>query len=640
MDIVTIDLETYYSREYSLSKMTTEAYVRDPRFEVIGVGVKFNGHPTDTYSGGNVGKFLKSLDYKDKAILCHNTAFDGLILAHHFGIQPKFWLDTLSMARPKHAQTIGVSLKALASHYKLGQKGTEVVNALGKRRADFTTYEMASYMDYCRNDVDLTYELFQCLRKGFPASEAQLIDLTIRMYTNPTLEIDSALLEDHLTKVIERKEALLAKVAGEAGKAALMSNPQFAKLLEKLGAPVPMKTSPTTGKSTYAFSKTDEGFLALQEHPDERVQALVAARLGVKSTLEETRTQALIGVAGRGPLPIMLNYYGAHTGRFSGGDKMNLQNLPRGGTLRKALRAPKGKVLIACDSAQIEARVVAWVAGQADLVQAFREKRDVYSEFASEVYGRKVDRKRKEIGPDGKPFAPDEVEGFVGKTCVLGLGYGMGYVKFAITLALGQGGIRVNIDDAEAKRIVYLYRNKNAMIPQLWNRCGALLHSIVRGEKVVIVPHLPDMYTTAEGIHLPNGMTIRYPHLAAYGADGFAYVSDQRSFRAVAAARVMGEASSRGAIIPGLTRIYGGKIVENIVQALARIVVADQMRAIARRYQVVLQVHDEVVIVCDENEAEEAKAFVVDAMSTPPSWAPDLPIACEAHIGYTYGDVK
>ena len=144
MDIVTIDMETYYSRDYSLSKMTTEAYVRDPRFEVIGVGVKFNDHPTDTYSGSNVGKFLKSLDYKDKAILCHNTAFDGLILTHHFGIQPKFWLDTLSMARPKHAQTIGVSLKALASHYKLGQKGTEVVNALGKRRADFTLHELAA----------------------------------------------------------------------------------------------------------------------------------------------------------------------------------------------------------------------------------------------------------------------------------------------------------------------------------------------------------------------------------------------------------------------------------------------------------------------------------------------------------------
>lgn len=637
MDIVTIDFETYYSREYSLSKMTTEAYVRDPRFEVIGVGVKFNNHPTDTYSGGNIGRFLKSLDYSDKAILCHNTAFDGLILTHHFGIQPKFWMDTLSMARPKHAQTIGVSLKALASHYKLGQKGTEVINALGKRRAGFTSDEISAYMDYCRNDVDLTYELFQCLRKGFPADEAKLIDLTIRMYTDPTLEIDRALLDTHLAQVIERKDKLLAKIT--ASKADIMSNAKFALWLEALGVEAPMKTSPTTGKSTYAFSKTDADFLALQAHPDERVQALVAARLGVKSTLEETRTQALIGVAERGPLPIMLNYYGAHTGRFSGGDKMNLQNLPRGGTLRKALRAPKGKVLVACDSAQIEARVVAWVAGQHDLVQSFREKRDVYSEFATEVYGRKVDRKRREIGPDGKEFYPDVVEGFVGKTCVLGLGYGMGHDKFAKTLALGQGGIRVNIDAAEAKRIVYLYRNKNAMIPQLWNRCGSLLHSIVRGEKVVIVPHLPSMYTTEEGIRLPNGMMIRYPHLAAYGADGFAYVSDQRAFRAIAAARIM-DGPPTGAIVPGLTRIYGGKVVENIVQALARIVVADQMRIIARRYQVVLQVHDEVVIVCDEKEAEEAKAFVISAMSTPPAWAPDLPIACEAHIGDSYGSCK
>lgn len=315
MDIVTIDFETYYDKEYSLSKMTTEAYIRDPRFEVIGVGVKVNDHPTDFYSGSDPGRFLKSLDYRDKAILCHNTAFDGFILSHHFGIRPKFWMDTMSMARPAHAMTSGVSLKALASFYSLGAKGDEVVNALGKRRADFSEQDMARYASYCVNDVDLTYQLFLRLRKGFPAIELRIIDLTLRMFTEPEIELNRAVLERYLAAVIARKEELLNAVEG-VDKADLMSNPKMAQLLTQLNVIPPTKISARTGKETLAFGKTDKAFLDLLDHPDERVQTLVAARLGVKSTLAETRATSLIGVSERGRLPIMLNYYGAHTGRF------------------------------------------------------------------------------------------------------------------------------------------------------------------------------------------------------------------------------------------------------------------------------------------------------------------------------------
>ena len=392
MDIVTIDFETYYAKDYTLSKMTTEAYVRDPRFEVIGVGVKVNSHPTDWYSGENPGRFLKSLSYKDKAILCHNTAFDGAILSWHFGIQPKLWLDTLSMARPLHNVSVGGSLKNLVSYYGLGAKGDEVINALGKRRADFSPEELKRYASYCVNDVELTYQLFQKMKGNFTAEELRVIDITMRMYTDPTIELDQPMLQQHLDEVMDRKSNLVAELGlhctEEEAKAILMSNEKFARFLETVGVEPPLKMSLKTNKVAYAFSKTDKSFTDLLEHADPRVQNAVAARLGVKSTIEQSRTQSLLGVAERGKWPIMLNYYGAHTGRFSGGDKMNLQNLPRGGTLRKSLCAPKGKVLIACDSSQIEARMVAWVSDQHDLLQAFREGRDVYSEFASEVYGR------------------------------------------------------------------------------------------------------------------------------------------------------------------------------------------------------------------------------------------------------------
>lgn len=623
MDIVTIDFETYYDRDYSLSKMTTEAYVRSPDFEIIGVGIKVNNYPTDWYSGDNPGRFLKSLDYRDKAILCHNTAFDGAILSWHFGIRPKLWLDTLSMARPYHNLTVGGSLAALATYYELGQKGTEVVNALGKRKADFSADEMKAYAEYCKNDVEITKKLFDKLAKGFPASEIMVIDQTMRMYTEPVIELDVPLLEKHLEEVKARKRGLLndlglSGISDEAITKMLMSNDIFSKYLQNLGIDPPTKISAKTGKTSWAFSKTDKAFTDLLDHPDERVQSVVSARLGVKSTLEETRTNALIGVSQRGALPIMLNYYGAHTGRFSGGDKLNLQNLPSRGntTIKRALKAPEGHVLVACDSSQIEARMVAWMAGQQDLVDAFAQKRDVYSEFASEVYGRPITR-------------ADKVERFVGKTCVLGLGYGMGAEKFRRTLEIGQAGISVKIDINEAERIVRLYRSKNHKIVELWNRCNNALTQMMQGGNGDLGRGIT---FDNQGILLPSKFRIVYPALRQ-SSNGFEYISDARSYRKAIRDRV-----TTGTMDVSWTRIYGGKVTENLIQALASIVIRNQMAAIGRQYKVVFQVHDEIIILAPEAQADVAEQALIQVMSTPPSWAPDLPVACESGKATNYGD--
>ena len=624
MRIITIDFETYYSREYSLSKMTTESYIRDPRFEVIGVGIKVDDNPPDWYSGDNVGRFLNSLDYSKDAIVAHNTVFDGAILSWVYGIKPKFWFDTLSMARPFHHSTVGGSLKALANHYNLGQKGDEVIQALGKNRKDFSPQELERYADYCLQDINLTYKLYQKLRSKVPVSELMIIDQTIRMYTEPSIMLDRKVLEQHLYKVREDKKKLIESLAlkgvsEERVKKALMSNQIFAKILETVGVEAPMKISLRTGKETYAFAKTDKEFTALLEHPNPKVQALVAARLGTKSTIEETRTENLIKVSDRGSLPILLNYYGAHTGRFSGGDKLNLQNLPRNGAIRKAITVPEGKVLVACDSSQIEARMVAYIAGQDDLVQAFREGRDVYSEFATEVYGKRVTK-------------ADKIERFVGKTCILGLGYGMGHVKFRATLALGQGGIAVDIDENEARRIVNLYRQKNHKIVSLWHSCGHALTGMIAGSSGNICELLP---YNKDGITLPNGLKIKY-HALRNTSNGFEYIADARTFRKLAQKRILtGEQQKID-----WTRIYGGKVTENVVQALARIVVAEQMASIGQSYRVAFQVHDEVIITTRENDLTNARQLVEKQMSTPPSWAKDLPVACESGVGYNYGEAK
>ena len=616
MKYITLDFETYYSKEFSLSKMTTEAYIRNPQFEVIGFSYKINTEPAKwvTGSNGEIAMALEELDIPSHYLICHNMAFDGAILAWRYGIYPKYYLDTLSMARPITGLTVGGSLSALAKKYGIGQKGTEVINALGKRRSDFEPGDLAKYGDYCNNDVELTWTLYNILKKDNPPKELYIQDLMLRMFTDPVLKLDRDVLIAHLNSVQDKKAKLMERIDLSIGRDALMSNPQFAEVLKKLGVEPPVKTSLRTNKEAYAFSKTDYEFKALLEHPNTAVQAVVAARLGIKSTLEETRTESFLGIADRGALPILLNYWGAHTGRASGGDKMNLQNLPRGGALRRSIKVPENHVLVAVDSAQIEARVVAWLAGQEDLLVDFRNSVDIYSKFASIVYGKPVTK-------------ADKVERFVGKTCILGLGYGMGPDKFQGTLKIGQGGISVDMDAGEAKQTVNTYRTKYAMIAELWKDAQKALDKMAQGYETTFGVGI-ELRCTPEGIHLPNGTMIRYPELSKSG-DGCEYKGRY-----------------------GPVKIYGGKVVENVVQALARIVVFDQMAKIDIemrkndnpsadcRYKVALTVHDEVVCVVPKSAANWALEFMTTTMSVPPKWCANLPVSCEGDIGQNYADAK
>ena len=613
--IVTLDFETYYDKDYSLKKLTTESYIRDERFEVIGVAVKVDDHPVDWFSGSmeETKKWLSALSWQDYYLLCHNTAFDGAILNWHFGIKPKFYLDTLSMSRPITGLSVGGSLAALAEFYNIGKKGKEVIDALGKRRADFTSNDLEQYGNYCKNDTQLTYQLFNILKNDIPKKELYIIDLMIRMFTDPVLELSTDMLEQHLKKVQDKKELLMTRIDQSIGRDALMSNPKFAEVLKKLGVEPPTKISARTGKESYAFGKTDQAFKALLDHEDERVQAVVSARLGIKSTLEETRTASFIGISQRGALPILLNYYGAHTGRASGGDKINLQNLPRGGELRRSIRSPKGHLLVASDSAQIEARVVAWLAGETSLVEDFRKNVDIYSKFASEVYGYAV---KKETNP---------TERFVGKTCILGLGYGMGAEKFKGTLKIGVGGISVDLPLSEAQRVVKLYRDSYPYIAKLWKQGQEALEAMIAGHEYELGEAIK-LKCSGNKIWLPNGMFINYPNLRKAGNE---FLYDSRY---------------------GANKIYGGKVIENVVQALARIVVFDQMAKIdqefrkldtsARRHKVCLTVHDEIVAVVPKDCVEEAMHFMGAIMLQTPSWCSDLPVSFEADSGESYGDCK
>lgn len=614
MMLVTIDFETFYSKEVSLTKMTTEEYINHPQFHVIGMGIKRNGEKTKWVAGEEaVHAELVLIDWQDAALLCHNTMFDGAILAWRFGIRPAMYLDTLCMARALHGVNAGGSLAALAERYGIGKKGTEVVNAIGKRYEDFSPEELARYGEYCVNDTDLTFALLEKLGHGFPEDEATLIDMTIRMFTSPVFLLDEDMLLYKLEELRKQKQELLGDLMGELGcpdeesvRKKLSSNPQFAEILRQRGVTVPMKTSPATGRETYAFAKNDEGFIALTEHEDPIVQQLCAVRLGTKSTLEESRIERFLQVGSRnaGMLPVPLKYYGAHTGRWSGSEGVNFQNLPSRDKNKKALKnavvPPLGHKVINCDSSQIEARVLAWLAGQADVVQQFSDKRDVYSEFATKVYGRLISK-------------ANPTERFVGKTCVLGLGYGTGAKKLRHTLATTPPG--AHLPEEECKRIVDLYRHTNDKIVALWRACDQAIRDMLAGG---FKPYHLDMHKLIliepQGVKLPNGLYIRYPNLRMTEDGRMVY--DSRK---------------------GLVNLWGGAMVENIVQALARIVVGQQMIWIGRHYRVALTVHDAAVIVVPDSELSDAMEYVTLCMSTPPAWAQGLPVACEAKSGATYG---
>lgn len=606
MNLLTLDFETYYSADFSLTKLTTEEYIRDPRFEIIGVAVKRGEEKTRFFSGTHEAlrsKLVAEYDWADSMVVAHNAMFDAAILNWVLDIRPKAIADTLSMARAIHGIEVGNSLAKLSAYYELGEKGTEVVNAKGLRRDDFPVEQLKAYARYCVQDVDLTYQLFLTLLPNFKKSELRLIDTTIRMFTEPVLELDTSLVTEHLANVRERKAKLLEDAG--ATRDDLMSNPKFAELLRNFGVEPPTKISPTTGKETLALAKNDEEFKALAEHPDDRVQALVSARLGNKTTLEETRAERFLGIASRGLIPVPLSYYAAHTGRWGGADKLNFQNLPSRGEnankLKLSILAPKGHVIIDSDSSQIEARVLAWFAGQDDLVAAFAAQEDVYKKMASAIYGK-----------DEADI--DTGERFVGKTTILGSGYGMGAAKFQAQLKM----FGVDIDADEAQRIVDVYRSTYPKIPELWWAGSSLIESMSKGkfkkwgrDGVISVD--------AGGILLPNGLYQRYPELKRMKDDKgkIQYVYKSRR---------------------GFTKIYGGKLTENICQALARCIIGEQMLRISKRYKVVLTVHDAVACIAPEAQAEEAMAYVMECMRYVPDWAEGIPLNCEAGYGRSYGD--
>ena len=602
MQVMVLDFESFYSKTYSLSKLTTEEYINGEHFEVIGVGIKLGDAPTKWHTGDRVEitNILKRYNWNDIALVAHNCFFDASILSLYFGIFPAKYIDTLSMSRAVHGISVGGSLAKLATHYGLGEKGTEVVDAMGKHRADFTKQELDAYGSYCINDVELTYNLIKKLRPHFTITEMELIDLTIRMGVVPRLELDTLVLESHLYEVKKVKERLMDSI--DADKEDIMSNKRFAELLEAQGVEPPMKLSLRTGKMTYAFAKTDENLKELLEHPNLIVQALVATRLGVKSTIEETRTERFIGIANRiDGLPIPLNYYGAATGRWSAGSgqKVNFQNLPRGSKLKEAIVAPKGYVIVGTDLSNIELRVGMWLAGEKEALKILSDGGDLYKSFASMVFNVAYDD-------------VDKDQRFIGKQSQLSLIFGVGSVKLRSAIKALSGK---DLGEVEAKRIVDLYRATYTGVTSLWKVCNEAIKCIAEDREFTFGTDGILKVEGKAGVKFPSGLYMQYPQLAN--------VVDPTT----------GEQGYKYRLRNGWDKLYGGKLTNNLVQGLARCILGEAMVRVSKRYDIVVSIHDALYILAPEAEAEEALEFLIKEMTTPPAWLEGCPLAAEG--GYS-----
>jgi len=598
MDTLAFDFETYYDPAgYSLSKMTSTEYIRDSRFQAICCSFKFNDQPTHLAWGEDIGKAFNHYGTNVRAI-CHNAQFDCAIAATHYKWFPDEITDTLGLARSQ-LRLNSYSLNSVAKHLGFGEKLDGLSVSKGKRLEELQDYERDILGEYCIRDIELTKRVYDLLIQKFPKFEFLLLQWTIKAVTTPMLAVDYKMLDQYVVELDERREQML-KDAGITIEV-IMSNPKFAEALRNLGVEPPMKTSPRTGKPTYAFSKQDKGITDLLSYPDVKVQAIVTARLKLKSTIEQTRAERLSAIGKTGLLPVPLIYYGAHTGRMSGGGGINLQNLTRGSKLRKGIIAPPGKALVVGDSSQIEARALAYVAGQKDLMQVFRDGLDPYCDMASFIYGRTITKS-------------DENERWLGKVTVLGAGYGMSAKTFFEFLRTQ--GKPLTMDMCE--RAINAYRKKNDRIVQFWDTCDKSLPMMVEGLERPLSAEVHVM-TGKNTITLPTGLPLFYPDLS--------YSSSERRYSYAA----------RG---EGRSGIYGGLITENIVQALARHIVMEQLLIVHQRFPVALTVHDELVAVVDEKDAEEARDYIETVMSTPPKWWVDLPVKAEVKFGTVYGEIK
>ena len=684
MRLVAIDFESFFSTKdgYTLTKMGPISYIRDSRFSAQLMSYIVTDASTMTYDRVRVAEHdnipavlaALKLDAPDVVTVAHNgNGFDFLILSEIYHVVPRIAIDTMCMERWTGVSRIqNESLKSMAKFFQCGEKVEGTVISDGRKwPEDFTPDERTAFIQYCRNDTEQCFLSFKAMLPFVTADALLFSSITAKMACNPVLRLDDDMLtaylnelSDKVTKERNEINKMFMFKSDEDFLKAIRSSASFVKMLELLGRKPPMKYSvaksetkrkklEAEGKTnlseedyavyTPALAKSDLDFMAMASDADERVALLVRTRLENNSSIQRSRAETFHALAKSGrPMPVMLNAFKAHTSRYTAGnsegssDKLNLQNLskrdPSQLTLRKAVQAPEGMSLVACDSSQIEARILAYVANETELVDAFRRGADPYADLAEKIFQIPSEKIHK-----GAKSGDKKLKAYrnVGKTGILSAGYGVGWRKYADTLL--RQGVRLSSDIDQHYEMAHhahnVYRASNPNIVTFWDTCQTVIKAMYLGysgefggpnDNIFQYSVAPicgrDDVPTIIG---PNKYTLRYFKLSCE-------VSEKNNREEYYYTRVKGKSELK-------TKIYGGALAENLCQYLAFALLQWQAcRMTEQGIRLIANIHDSFLAICPEDEAEHTKSVMESCMSSVPDWLGDFPVACEAEIGKDY----
>lgn len=669
-DVLVLDFETYFDEEYTLKDTATIEFVMDKRFEAVSLAdTQMNAaypfadyeaatHFSYTESGVLARlKYLQTLygeNFERATVVIANTKFDATVLAKRYGIYCPYVVDVIGIARTLNSrQRHGIH--TLTEQHGLIAKGdtTQFKGATFRTRfrkpkgrgnkapvqvPKITDELLAKLREYNVNDNLREWELFTILLPMLsnPAVELRLMKHTLDLYLKPTMRCDF----EHGEKLASAMQARLDRLIPEGMTPEDISgNISFENALvtalEAAGDRPQQyykvcKPTKNNNGMMLAIAKDDPERELLEKHPDERVRKLMAARGGIKSWPNHiARVRSIMAVARAcdGMMPVPLRYWGAHTGRWSGDDGLNFQNLSKQGdpllvAMRGLIVADEGSVLVIVDEAQIEARVLPWLAGQDDLVEAFRRNADPYIALASKMFGFKVRKpKRKGAFIEAVEDRMEKARNF-GKIGVLGCGYGMGAGR-AVDYAATQ--FKVVMDESTAKKLVDLYRAENPKVTAFWNDIEKAFIYTAKYRKPCELPRglrFSPYQECGVAITLPNGRDLRYASVrivadSDYNREGIRVFND---------------------LTKDWDHVWGGHLTENVVQAISRDVLAEAMlRLEDQGYHTALHIHDELVIPVPEADGPAALKVACSILAETPAWAPGLPLGAEGVLSKAYG---
>jgi DNA polymerase len=642
-DCIVLDFESYWDKDYTLSKLSIPEYVLGKQFEVMGLGTYDVAveHSPIFVEPDELDGYLKG--YKkilhDTTFVMQNAKFDAFILKHIYGLSPEYIIDIADLDRHLHARA-SHKLADMEKRWGVERKHTEkLINTKGKHWDELDSGEIAYFKQYTKDDAYTEGELFKLLlpKISRPEVEIPLMRHTLKMYLDYSVNVDENLGRSLILEMNERITGAVFSLAGAVknplavpSQRDISSDLRFAAVMKEhlndLGEELPVKEGkptknmiPITGEGLIpAFAKDDEGMKQLLKHEDDSIRILAEAKQAVNSwpghikrvnnILNQARARDWV-------LGMPLNYYSGHTGRWGGAHGINMQNLPNLlSDVKSMIVAPDGYIFIIVDEAQIEARYLAHIAGQHDLLQQFASGVDIYSDFASELLQKPVRKPYKDDPPQLKKILKTRRQ--FGKIAILGLGYGMGWKTLFSQMAdepvlyeLIQAG---NIDEQFAEKVVNLYRTKYRRIPSFWNdieaefRYAAKYHGEEYDSKYI------QGFKSRKGMVemvLPSGRSMYY-HETTRPINKYDKLKWKYGY------------------------LHGGVITENIVQAACRDIIAEMVLQIDHYFPVVLHRHDDIVV-CVEDKPETiecAKNLVTSVMTRDKGWYAGIPLEIELEV--------